>query len=145
MNGSWWREPDHPLFAAGVAWIAAQVPWRLRGGVPEANAVGPVGPGPAPDPAGRERLVRRMDEVLEGAWPLARTGCLTRGFTLCRLLRRAGTPATLQLGFGFPAGEPAGHCWVELDGEALFEREDPRRTFTVMWSLPPRGAPGGQR
>jgi hypothetical protein len=82
-----------------------------------------------------ERLVALAPRV---ARPLVQTGCLTRGLTLYRFLRRAGLDVELRFGLDPRGGGEAaadGHCWLVLAGEPFLEPEDPRR-FAELWRLP---------
>ena len=80
-------------------------------------------------------LVRRIDRWLLRAWPLARTGCVTRAVTLFRFLRRAGADVSLRFGVGMVGGAYAAHCWIVYQGEPLAERHDPRLVFTETWAI----------
>lgn len=84
-------------------------------------------------------LVRRVDRLLKLGWPLVRRGCLVRGMTLYRFLREAGFEASLCFGMGQPEGEPGltGHCWIELDGQPLAEKRDPRPVYTETFRIAP--------
>lgn len=124
------------LFAAAV------VPWLLRArklsDLP--RWLEPDGPlPPAPDRAALEALARRLDRLLRLGRPLVRSGCLTRGVTLYRFLRRAGADVSLRFGMGRVGDEFSGHCWLALDGEPFAEPRDPRLTFTETWRIDPPG------
>ena len=88
-------------------------------------------------------LVRRVDYLLRLGWPLVRRGCLVRGMTLYRFLREAGFEVSLCFGMGQPEGESdfTGHCWIELDGQPLAEKRDPRPIYTETFRI----APGARR
>ena len=90
-----------------------------------------------------EALVRRIDRLLKLGWPLVRRGCLVRGMTLYRFLREAGFEVSLCFGMGQPEGESdfTGHCWIELDGQPLAEKRDPRPIYTETFRI----APGARR
>lgn len=103
-----------------------------------------------PRPAGQADpapLVRRIDRLLRLGWPLVRRGCLVRGMTLYRFLREAGYEVSLCFGMGKPEGQPegdsdfTGHCWIELDGQPLAEKRDPRPIYTETFRI----APGARR
>lgn len=84
-----------------------------------------------------------LDRVLRLPPPLVRTGCLTRGLLGYRFLRWAGSPVSLVFGIGHVDGEigVSGHCWLELDGEPVRERRDPRPTFAETYRIPFDGSP----
>ena len=82
-----------------------------------------------------ETIVQAVDHVLGSGWPLVRRGCLPRGIALYELLASRGEPAALS--FGVDRGLPSeGHCWLERDGEPLYERVDPRERFVRVWQVP---------
>jgi hypothetical protein len=84
-----------------------------------------------------ERLDRLTALAPRIAYPLVRTGCLTRGVTLFWFLRRAGLDVELR--FGLDTGDieaPDGHCWIALDGEPFLEKTDPRPRFVELYRLP---------
>jgi hypothetical protein len=86
-----------------------------------------------------ERLERLIALAPRVGRPMVKTGCLTRGVTLCWYLRRAGLDVELRFGIQVagPAGAGAdGHCWLALDGEPFLERVDPRSRFTELYRLP---------
>jgi hypothetical protein len=84
-------------------------------------------------------LVRRIDFWMRAAWPLVRRGCLPRGITRFRFLRRAGIPVSLRFGIGEIAGRLEGHCWLVLGGEPFAEPRDPRLIYTETWRIPREG------
>jgi hypothetical protein len=88
-------------------------------------------------------MVRRIDAALRAAWPLVRRGCLTRGLTQLRFLRRAGFPVSLRFGMGEIDGRIEGHCWLVLDGVPFAEKRDPRPLYTETWRIPREGRPEG--
>ena len=103
------------------------VPFLLRRG-PErmARLLEPSTPGhQAADPAAAEALARRIDRWLRAGWPLVRRGCLTRGITRYRFLRRAGFDVSLRFGVGEVDGRLEGHCWLVQDGRPFLEKRDP--------------------
>jgi len=102
----------------------------------------PSSPPPHGSRAEAEALVRRIDVWLRAGRPLVRPGCLTRGLTRYRFLRRAGFPVSLRFGIGELAEREdhlEGHCWLVLDGEPLAERRDPRPLYTETWRIPADG------
>ncbi len=81
-------------------------------------------------------LVRIVDGWLARSRPFVRPGCVTRGLTLYRFLRRAGAQVSLRFGIGTVNGATEGHCWIVYGGEPLCERRDPREVFTETWAVP---------
>jgi hypothetical protein len=75
---------------------------------------------------------RWVDAVIRRGHPVVGPGCLTRGVTLYDALRRVGLDVDLCFGVGPDQGSMAGHCWLDLDGEPLLERVDPRSKFTEV-------------
>jgi len=140
------RSPREALLLVRVAAFAATVPWLMRLPLPRLAALLDRAPPPsrrrgrADAAAELERLDRLVALAPRVARPLVRTGCLTRGVTLYRFLRRAGLGVELRFGLDPRAGAADGHCWLALDGEPLLEREDPRPRFVEVWRLPPAAA-----
>ncbi len=138
------RGPREALLLVRVAAFAATVPWLMRLPLPRLAAL--LDRPPRRRRAGAtgaevERLARLVALAPRVARPLVRTGCLTRGVTLYRYLRRAGLDVELRFGLDPRAGAHAdadAHCWLALDGEPFLEREDPTR-FAVVWRLPLAG------
>jgi hypothetical protein len=144
MRSSWWstaREPAAaPLLAARVVLFAALVPLLLRlRRLPDLPAwVEPRRRAPREPAAGEvEALVERIDELLVAGRPAVRTGCMVRGLTLYRFLRRAGADVSLRFGVGTIHGGFAAHCWIVYRGEPLAETHDPRPLFTETWRIEP--------
>lgn len=146
MRSSWWsaaRESwTDALFPARVVLFAALVPplLRLRRLLdlpawvePRRRALLAPGPGDV------EALVERIDELLIACRPAVRTGCMVRGLTLYRFLRRAGADVSLRFGVGTIRGDFAAHCWIVYRGEPLAEDHDPRPLFTETWRIEPAG------
>ncbi|HYX23451.1 MAG TPA: lasso peptide biosynthesis B2 protein [Thermoanaerobaculia bacterium] len=143
MRSSWWpRSPEAPgavstvLFAAAVPLLLR---WRPLDRLPAVLAPrGPLPPAPAPEQVAA--LVARVDRLLAAGRPLVRSGCLVRGLTLYRVLRRAGAEVSLRFGVGVIGGQPGGrmaaHCWLVYQGEPLAEPRDPRPLFAETWSIP---------
>lgn len=92
---------------------------------------------PRPGRKAAEDLVRRIDSVLRLGWPFIRRGCLVRGLTVYRFLREAGFRVALCFGMGRPDGveDFTGHCWVELEGQALAEKQEPRPIYTETFRI----------
>ncbi|HTG35360.1 MAG TPA: lasso peptide biosynthesis B2 protein [Thermoanaerobaculia bacterium] len=145
MRSSWW--PARPetatadaLLPVRVVVFAALVPLLLRlRKLPDLPAW--VEPRrqvpPSAEPPEVEALVRRIDEILVAGRPAVRTGCMVRGLTLYRFLRRAGAEVSLRFGVGTIRGEFAAHCWIVYRGEPLEEPHDPRPLFTETWRIEP--------
>lgn len=133
------RPPGGWLLPLRVLLFGLAVPFLLRRG-PERMArllEPPTSPPPAADPAAAEFLARRIDRWLRAAWPLVRRGCLTRGLTRYRFLRRAGFDVSLRFGVGEVDGQFEGHCWLVRDGRPFLEKRDPRPIYTEMWRIGP--------
>ena len=96
----------------------------------------PSGAGPELSRADVVALVRIIDGWLARSRPFVRPGCVTRGITLYRFLRRAGAQVSLRFGIGTVNGATEGHCWIVYGGEPLCERRDPREVFTETWAVP---------
>src|SRR5437764_13884201 len=132
MRSSWWsRNPEAPGGVSTVLFAAA-VPLLLRWcALDRLHAVlEPRRPlPPAPAPAAVAALVARVDRLLAAGRPLVRSGCLVRGLTLYRALRRAGAEVSLRFGVGVIGGQPGGrmaaHCWIVYQGEPLAEPRAP--------------------
>jgi len=125
------------LFALRVVLFAATVPLLMRLPIDRlARWIEPSG-SPAAEPSPRDvlALVASIDQWLARARPIVRSGCLTRGVTLYRFLRRAGADVSLRFGIGRMDGAIAAHCWIVYRGEPLAERRDPRGVFTEMWTI----------
>jgi hypothetical protein len=78
------------------------------------------------------QLGRWVDAVMRRGSPLIRPGCQTRGVTLYYALRRQGLDVALCFGVGTVGGAVEGHCWIDLHGEPVLERSDPRAAFLEM-------------
>ena len=136
------RDPG-PLFDLRVLLFAILVVPRLRR-LPPAELARRLEPpeGTRPDPPlsaeAAEALGRRIDRLLQRARPLVRPGCLTRGITRYRFLRRAGADVALCFGLTRREGGVAGdgHCWLTLAGQPLAERRDPRPVYLETFRLP---------
>jgi hypothetical protein len=101
---------------------------------------------PPPSPSEVDALVRRVDRLIAAGRPFIRYGCLVRGLTLYRFLRRAGAEVSLRFGVGMMGaggkegeadGGFAAHCWVVYRGEPLAEPRDPRPLFQETWRIEP--------
>lgn len=139
MRTSWSRR----LEAVHILLFAAAVPLLLRlRKLPDLPAwLEPRDPGgpplPAPSSAEVDTLVRRIDALIAAGHPFVRYGCLVRGLTLYRFLRRMGAEVSLRFGAGEMNGSFAAHCWIVYRGEPLAEPRDPRPLFTETWRIEP--------
>jgi hypothetical protein len=127
------------LLPVRVLLFGLAVPLLLRRG-PErmARLLEPSPPvQPMLDRAAAEALARRIDRWLRAGWPLVRRGCLTRGLTQYRFLRRAGFDVSLRFGLGEVNGRFEGHCWLVQDGRPFLEKRDPRPIYTETWQIGP--------
>jgi hypothetical protein len=120
--------------------FAATVPWLMRLPLTRLSTL-LNRPAAAGHPAASEieRLDRLVSLAPRIAYPLVRSGCLTRGVTLFWFLRRAGLD--VELAFGLDARQdPAidGHCWLTLAGEPYLEKLDPRSRFAELYRIPLR-------
>ena len=125
------------LFALRVVAFAATVPLLMRLPVDRlARWIAPSG-SPVSEPSLPDvlALVASIDHWLARARPIVKSGCLTRGVTLYRFLRRAGADVSLRFGIGRIDGAIAAHCWIVYRDEPLAERQDPRGVFTEMWTI----------
>jgi hypothetical protein len=136
MRTSWSRR----LEDLRVLGFAAAVPLILRfrklPGLPA--WLEPAGEAPPPpSPSEVDALVRRVDRLIAAGRPFVRYGCLVRGLTLYRCLRRAGAQVSLRFGVGALEDGFAAHCWVVYQGEPLAEPRDPRPLFQETWRIEP--------
>ncbi|HKH43926.1 MAG TPA: lasso peptide biosynthesis B2 protein [Thermoanaerobaculia bacterium] len=131
------RPPGGWLLPLRVLLFGLSVPFLVRRG-PErmARLLEPaMPPRAAADPRAAEVLARRIDRWLRAGWPLVRRGCLTRGITQYRFLRRTGFDVSLRFGVGEVNGRFEGHCWLVQDGRPFLEKRDPRPIYTEMWRI----------
>jgi hypothetical protein len=80
----------------------------------------PAAPVNSRDRAQRVALVKEL--MATGGRLLLSTNCLERSLVVYRLLSRVDADPHLVLGVRKTGGGVAGHAWVQLDGEALGER-----------------------
>jgi hypothetical protein len=123
--------------ALRVVAFAAAVPLLMRLPIERVGRwIEPSGR-PAPEPSLQDvnALVASIDRWLARSRPIVRSGCVTRGVTLYRFLRRAGAEVSLRFGIGPMDGALAAHCWIVYRGEPLAEQRDPRGVFTEMWVI----------
>ena len=92
-----------------------------------------------------DELVERVDRSVRFFICNTAHFCLYYSYARCCLLRQWGYPVKLNMGLhNLQAGRNTeGHCWVTLNGQALFEDNDPylvypdklgERGDTVYWS-----------
>ena len=140
MRTSWLRKTED----LRILCFAAAVPLILRlRKLPRLPAwLEPGGKVPTPpSPSEVDALVRRVDRLIAAGRPFVRYGCLVRGLTLYRFLRRAGAEVSLRSGVGALGDQDNGgfaaHCWVVYRGEPLAEPRDPRPLFEETWRIEP--------
>jgi hypothetical protein len=132
------RSPGGRLLPLRVLLFGLTVPLLLRLKLERlASRLEPAAPPPPPaDPGAAEALARRIDFWLKAWRPLVRAGCLTRGITQYRFLRRAGFDVSLRFGIGELKGDLDGHCWIVKDGEPFLEKRDPRPLYSETYRIP---------
>ena len=92
----------------------------------------PHSPQPVPaDAAARGAMAARMVRAAarEG---LGHPNCLSRSLVLWWLLARQGLPAELRIGTRKKDDALEAHAWVELDGVALGEEDDPHAHYAAF-------------
>jgi hypothetical protein len=126
-----------PLLTLHIILFAAAVPALLRLKIARLQSLlERAGIATAANPARVQKVISRVESVLQLGGPLYRRKCLSRGLTLFYFLRKEGVDVTLCFGMGKVAGEFEGHCWLVKDGEPFLEAEDPRSFFTAIHSIP---------
>jgi hypothetical protein len=85
----------------------------------------------------RVEIIKRF--VARGGRLLVSANCLERSLLLYRLLSQADARPTLVLGARKDDASIAGHAWVELDGEPLFEPD--REAYIPIVAFGLRGSP----
>lgn len=119
------------LFGLAVPFLVRRGPERMARLLEPASRPSPQ----AADPAAAEVLAHRIDRTLRAGWPLVRRGCLVRGITRYRFLRRAGFDVSLRFGIGEVNGRFEGHCWLVRDGRPFLEKRDPCEVYTEIWRI----------
>lgn len=139
-------DPNRParrpslLLLLRIYLVAVAVPVLLRLQLSRVSVLfEPRRPSSQPDEERAQEIIKGVDWVMKSGWPLVRTGCLTRGFTLLFFLRRAGIDVELLFGVGTLDGQTEAHCWLVRAGEPYLESSDPRLRFTGVCRLA-RGA-----
>jgi hypothetical protein len=123
------------LFAASVPLLLRLVPLPRLGALLE--RFGSSEPPARGDSRQVHELALRIDGLVRSARPFVRPGCLVRGLTLYRFLRKAGYDVSLCFGIGLVDGDLMGHCWIEHGGRALAERQPPRPLYTETYRIQP--------
>ena len=136
--------PRELLLFLRLVCFGAAVPLLMRLSLPRLAAAVTREPSrrALPSEAEVDRLATLVALAPRVAHPLVRTGCLTRGLTLCWFLRRAGLDVELRFGVDTAAADPVvggadGHCWLTRDGLPYLEDRDPSR-FSETYRLPLR-------
>jgi hypothetical protein len=96
------------------------------------ESLGEAGPGGAPAEDGRAVL-----EALR-RWP---TTCLYRALAGYAVMRARGEDARFVIGIRPGSGELLAHAWLERDGQAIGEPDDPRQRYAVAFVHPSDAAP----
>ena len=81
------------------------------------------------------QLLNTVDAVRIAAKYHAWATCLRKSLTLWFLLRQQGVSAELKIGTRFEQGEFQAHAWVEYRGNAVGDRQNVRKYFTVFYGL----------
>jgi hypothetical protein len=90
------------------------------------------------DERGRRQRVELVRGVVTSAGRLlVSTNCLERSLVLYRLLSQADAQPALVLGARRGSPSVAGHAWVELGGEPVFEPD--RDAYTAIVAFGPDG------
>ena len=88
---------------------------------------------PDPPSAERNEQVARLARGLSGPANIrALDNCLERSLVIYRFLSRAGAQPELVVGFSRSSGTMQGHAWVMVDGQALFEQDEPLDEFETV-------------
>jgi hypothetical protein len=129
-----------PFLLVRLTSVAVAAPLLVRAGLPRLQKwLEPRRYPSPPDPGEVDLLAaqfgRWVDAIIRRGHPIVRPGCLTRGVTLYDGLRHAGLEVELCFGVGSDQGSMAGHCWLDLDGQPLLEKVDPRSKFTEVVRL----------
>lgn len=80
--------------------------------------------------AERNEQIAKLARGLSGPGNIsALDNCLERSLLVYRFLSRAGADPELVVGFSRSSGTVRGHAWVMVDGQALYEQEEPLDEF----------------
>jgi Transglutaminase-like superfamily len=127
------------MLDARILAVAAAAPLLMRLPLPRLARVLEPRRRPSRLAPSADAVAARVEALLARPTRLVRRSCLTRGVTRYWFLRRAGIDVELCFGMGRPrGGEPAGHCWILLNGEPYLETTDPRPVFVETYRLPSR-------
>jgi hypothetical protein len=83
-----------------------------------------------------ERLLFLIRGLLSLRIGMIRPNCMKQSLVLFHFLRKWGAPVTIHFGVTKQHKALEGHCWVELAGQPLGERNDPRRAFVTIYTFP---------
>lgn len=135
------RSPAEAFLFLRIFCFAALVPLLLRLRLPTVERILRLRRQYAQvDPARTRMIVSMTDAAIRSGKPFVRRGCLVRGTTLYYFLSRAGLDVSLDFGIGQVDETFAGHCWLVMDGQPYLEKQDPRSTFAVVYSIPACGS-----
>ncbi len=98
-----------------------------------------LGRRPAAATAGEEdvaRLIRLTQGLLALRISIFQPNCLKQSLILFYFLRRRGFPASIHFGVHMTDGSFGSHSWIELGGEPIAEKEDPRAELNTIYSFP---------
>lgn len=130
--------PSDAFLFLRIACFAALVPLLLRMKLSTVEQVLTPRSERMSSASGNPSRLVTIEAMTEAAMrrPLIRRSCLVRGTTLYYFLTREGLDLQLSFGVGMTDGALAGHCWLVKDGEPYLETQDPRPTFSVIYSIP---------
>jgi hypothetical protein len=98
---------------------------------------------PEPDAAFASKITTLTAHMVNAAdrHGLVHPSCLAKSLTLWWLLGRQGIPSRLRIGIRKEKEKFAAHAWVERDGTALNERDEPHHHYAAfdasLSALPP--------
>lgn len=89
---------------------------------------------PSRDPGSAERQAALTADLIRAAdrHGLVHPSCLAKSLTLWWLLGRQGISSTLRIGIRKENGKFEAHAWVEREGRALHEPEEPHRHYAAF-------------
>ena len=93
-----------------------------------------------PSPERNERIAKLAGGLSGPADIRALDNCLERSLLVYRFLSRAGAEPELVVGFSRSRGTVQGHAWVIVDGQALYEQDEPLDEFERVISFGHGGA-----
>ena len=125
-----------PLVALSLRWRGfRETQAALRRFLPKAN--------PEPDPALASKITALTAHMVNAAdrHGLVHPSCLAKSLTLWWLLGRQGIPSQLRIGTRKEKEKFEAHAWVERDGTALNEPDEPHHHYAAfdasLSELPP--------